>query len=160
MFLVFFIIIIKEDNTAVLSRRIESSLQHTQTAAPSEMKRTTGRRGLTTFPILFLLVLFVTDVDSFSAQVPPSPGVALTNPSRDISKSILEGLRSSSPPTLTAKLDLETDFYDASTGLCSEGVWHNCLVGIASLELGQHDEASQIAKSLWKYSFDGTSFQR
>jgi hypothetical protein len=124
----------------------------------SEMKCTTVRRGLTTFPIIFLLVFFVTDVDSFSAQV-PSPGVAPTNPSKDISKSILEGLRSS-PPNLTAKLDLETDFYDASTGLCSEGVWHNCLMGVASLELGQHDEALQIAKSLWKYSWDGTSFRR
>ena len=124
------------------------------------MKRTTGRRGLMTFPIIFLLVLFVTDVDSFSAQVPSSPGVVLTDPSRDISRSILEGLRSSSPSTLTAKLDLETDFYDASTGLCSEGVWHNCLVGVASLELGQHDEACQISQSLWKYSWDGTSFRR
>lgn len=85
-----------------------------------EMKRTTGRRGLATFHIIFLLVFFVTDVDSFSAQV-ASPGAVLSNPSRDISRSILEGLRSS-PPTLTAKLDLETDFYDASTGLCSFSV--------------------------------------
>lgn len=100
----------------------------------------------------------MTDVHSFSTQI-PSPQTTLPNPSRELSKSILEGLRSS-PPTNSPKLDLETDFYDASTGLCSEGVWHNCLVGIASLELGQHEEASQIASSLWKYSWDGTSFRR
>jgi hypothetical protein len=103
----------------VLSSNNKSLQQTSYSPLASEMKRSIGRRGLTTFPIIFLLVFIVTDVDSFSAQV-PSPGVVLTNPSRDISKSILEGLRSS-PPTLTAKLDLETDLYDASTGLCSEG---------------------------------------
>jgi hypothetical protein len=112
---------------------IESSQQ--TRVSPSEMRRATGRRALTTSSplIVFLLhlVFSVTDVVSFSAPV-PSPGAVLTTPSRDLSKSILEGLRSSHP-NLTAKLDLETDFYDASTGLCSEGVWHNCLAGIASL---------------------------
>mmetsp|Transcript_28535 Transcript_28535/g.52076 ORF Transcript_28535/g.52076 Transcript_28535/m.52076 type:complete len:254 (+) Transcript_28535:116-877(+) len=63
--------------------------------------------------------------------------------------------------TSSRKLDLETDFYDASTGLHSEGVWHNCLVGLASLWSNEDFKfAKAIADSLWKYSWDGISFQR
>jgi hypothetical protein len=78
---------------------------------------------------------------------------------RELSSSVLASLRSpsSSPPS---SLNLETDFYDASTGLYSEGVWHNCLAGIASLQLDQIEEAKSIATSLFKYSWDGTSFRR
>ena len=78
--------------------------------------------------------------------------------------------RTSSP----APLNLETDFYDPTTGLHSEGVWHNCLVGMASVKLaelqkregdGSHGEgnlaaALRIAESLWEHSWDGVSFQR
>jgi hypothetical protein len=63
---------------------------------------------------------------------------------------------SNQPPSL----NLETDFYDASTGLYSEGVWHNCLAGIASLQLDQIEEAKSIATSVFQYSWDGTSFRR
>ena len=73
-------------------------------------------------------------------------------------------------------LDLEQDLYDASTGLYSEGVWHNCLAGITRLQLVRHQNnqnqnnndseeedpagAIRIADALWHYSWDGTSFQR
>lgn len=77
--------------------------------------------------------------------------------SRAVASSILKSLRerTSNPP-----LHLATDLYDPSTGLHSEGVWHNCMVGIASLRLSQIDAAQKIANSLWKYSWDGTSFRR
>eukprot|EP00560_Eucampia_antarctica_P005798 CAMPEP_0197837404 /NCGR_PEP_ID=MMETSP1437-20131217/32050_1 /TAXON_ID=49252 ORGANISM="Eucampia antarctica, Strain CCMP1452" /NCGR_SAMPLE_ID=MMETSP1437 /ASSEMBLY_ACC=CAM_ASM_001096 /LENGTH=432 /DNA_ID=CAMNT_0043444421 /DNA_START=559 /DNA_END=1857 /DNA_ORIENTATION=- len=76
---------------------------------------------------------------------------------RDLSANLLAGLkgRTSSESKL---LNLETDFYDQSTGLYSEGVWHNALVGISSLENDQ--SADQIADSLFKYSWDGCSFRR
>ena len=80
-----------------------------------------------------------------------------------VSKDILKGLQSPSP----GNLDIVLDFYDGITGLYSEGVWHNCLAGIASLQLrkvNHHqkylDDAKQIANSLFKYSWDGTSFRR
>jgi hypothetical protein len=78
---------------------------------------------------------------------------------RDLSSSILASLRT---PTLSnpSSLNLETDFYDASTGLHSEGVWHNCLAGIASLQLDQIEQAKLIATSLYEHSWDGTSFRR
>jgi len=91
-----------------------------------------------------------------------------------VSKKILEGLQSSSSKKndVSNHLDLETDFYDASTGLYSEGVWHNCMAGIASLQLShvhQHEQqqqqqhyndATRIAASLFRYSWDGISFRR
>ena len=40
-------------------------------------------------------------------------------------------------------LDIETDFFDASTGLHSEGVWHNCLFDLTSL--GLKDNVSALA---------------
>eukprot|EP00961_Rhodomonas_salina_P129515 1744446-Rhodomonas_salina.3 len=69
-------------------------------------------------------------------------------------------------------LDLETDFFDASTGLHSEGVWHNALIGTVSILLsaregergetreGLRTAARQIAESLLAHSWDGTSFKR
>jgi hypothetical protein len=88
-----------------------------------------------------------------------------------VSQEMLEGLQSSSKNTGTSSsshlLDLETDFYDDSTGLYSEGVWHNCMAGIAGLHAhhvnrNQHlyDDAIRIADSLFRYSWDGTSFRR
>uniref|UniRef100_A0A7S4AQS0 Uncharacterized protein n=1 Tax=Pseudo-nitzschia australis TaxID=44445 RepID=A0A7S4AQS0_9STRA len=105
-----------------------------------------------------------------------------------VSQEILECLRSSPGPDTTndntnindttlsrKKLDLETNFYDISTGLHSEGVWHNCMAGIASLQLqhSQHDDQQQhsnnhnnydhavrTADSLFRCSWDGTSFRR
>lgn len=62
--------------------------------------------------------------------------------------------------TSSGKLNLETDFYDASTGLHSEGVWHNAMAGIASLQVGETEHATRIADSLYEYSWDGVSFQR
>ena len=76
---------------------------------------------------------------------------------KDLSAHLLDGLRSSTLSTSNL-LDLETDFYDQSTGLYSEGVWHNALVGIASLE-NKH-AADEIANSLFRYSWDGCSFRR
>jgi len=99
----------------------------------------------------------------------------------NISSNLLYSLRrgekiSSAEESSTTLLDLETDFYDPSTGLHSEGIWHNCLVGIASLKLLKLSKklnnklgkkvkseslfVKKIAESLWKYSWDGTSFQR
>mmetsp|Transcript_27875 Transcript_27875/g.32518 ORF Transcript_27875/g.32518 Transcript_27875/m.32518 type:complete len:527 (+) Transcript_27875:128-1708(+) len=130
--------------------------------------------------------------------------------SHDISSQILAGLRlgsnpidvsqiladlkfpvdvgiAASHPTSTSSvtstsLNLETDFYDPSTGLHSEGVWHNALVGIASLEELQQKKSRessikasseskskteaaqkyihQIANSLYEFSWDGISFRR
>lgn len=84
-----------------------------------------------------------------------------------LSASILKSLRKrSTPGPRTPLLDLETDFYDPSTGLHSEGVWHNAMVGIASLRLvslGMNEDdyaASRIADSLWEHSWDGVSFRR
>ena len=85
-----------------------------------------------------------------------------------IASNVLSSLRrhtaSSSGP-----LNLETHFYDSTTGLHSEGVWHNCLAGMASLKLAelQHHSAEEnfaaaqrIANSLWEYSWDDVSMQR
>ncbi|KAL7527291.1 hypothetical protein ACHAWF_002124 [Thalassiosira exigua] len=88
----------------------------------------------------------------------------------ELAENLLRSLRqrTSSP----APLNLETDFYDPTTGLHSEGVWHNCLAGAASVklaELQKHDDdgreenlsaALHIADSLWEHSWDGVSFQR
>ena len=59
-----------------------------------------------------------------------------------VSAEILSGLcteqnptSTSSTPTETKLLDIETDFFDPTTGLHSEGVWHNSLLGIARLQL-------------------------
>uniref|UniRef100_A0A7S1BY36 Uncharacterized protein n=1 Tax=Corethron hystrix TaxID=216773 RepID=A0A7S1BY36_9STRA len=99
-----------------------------------------------------------------------------------ISEEILQGLReqSSSSSRNGALLDIERDFYDASTGLHSEGVWHNCMGGMAALQLRRNllvrgskspsssssrshhyrDDAHRIAESLFEHSWDGTSFRR
>jgi len=91
------------------------------------------------------------------------------------SSSILKSMRERTPAFSCASpnlLNLATDFYDPTTGLHSEGVWHNSLVGIASLSLSipsdgivgnewmNVDAAKRIADSLWGYSWDGVSFQR
>ena len=75
----------------------------------------------------------------------------------DFSANILTALRGTAGDKRLS-LNLETDFYDSSTGLYSEGVWHNCLAGVASLQLQQ--PADRIADSLYKYSWDGCSFRR
>ena len=80
-----------------------------------------------------------------------------------VSKDILQGLQTS-----TSSGNIITNFYDDSTGLYSEGVWHNCLAGIASLqqlrktnnEQKYLNDSMRIADSLFKYSWDGTSFRR
>ena len=83
-----------------------------------------------------------------------------------VSKDILQGLQTS---TSSGNLNIVLDFFDDSTGLYSEGVWHNCLAGIASLQLRKihrHnqqkylDDAMRIANSIFNYSWDGTSFRR
>ena len=76
----------------------------------------------------------------------------------DLSVRLLAGLQGRTSSSRSNSLNLETDFYDRSTGLYSEGVWHNALVGISSLENNQ--AADQIADSLFKYSWDGCSFRR
>jgi hypothetical protein len=88
-----------------------------------------------------------------------------------LAASILTSLRKRSKPGPTRLLDLQIDFFDPSTGLHSEGVWHNCMVGIASLHLqargcltdptnDDDDAPKRIADSLWDYSWDGVSFKR
>ena len=97
-----------------------------------------------------------------------------------VSASILNSLRQRTPALSCSSptpLNLATDFYDPTTGLHSEGVWHNSLAGIASLSLitlaaqapkihaiGNTsiniDASKRIADSLWGYSWDGKSFQR
>ena len=58
-----------------------------------------------------------------------------------VSSEILTGLCTKQNPTSqtteseTKLLDIETDFFDPTTGLHSEGVWHNCLLGIARIQL-------------------------
>jgi hypothetical protein len=86
------------------------------------------------------------------------------------SADILKALRNRTSPlnglVSPEPLNLETCFFDPSTGLHSEGMWHNCMVGIASVHLLQQqylepsDAAKRIADSLWEHSWDGTSFQR
>jgi hypothetical protein len=94
------------------------------------------------------------------------------NPAVLVSAQIIDGLRASYPSCSSnaddisaLKLNLETDFFDPATGLHSEGVWHNALVGIACLQQDDDNQhyykASQkIADSLVRYSWDGTSFRR
>ena len=66
-------------------------------------------------------------------------------------------------------LDLLNDFHDEPTGLCSEGVWHNSMLGLgqvlASRRLRDEDperassyltEAQKLGDSLYALSFDGT----
>ena len=65
-------------------------------------------------------------------------------------------------------LNLETHFFDSSTGLHSEGVWHNSLMGIACMALTISGRAAKdvqeapkrIASSLMQHSWDGVSFRR
>jgi len=83
-----------------------------------------------------------------------------------VSKDILQGLQTSTSSSGNL-INIITDFYDDSTGLYSEGIWHNCLAGIASLQLRKVsdnqkylDDATRVANSLFKYSWDGTSFRR
>ena len=85
----------------------------------------------------------------------------------DTSEALVRALRARAPPG-GAPLNLETDFYDASTGLHSEGVWHNALVGIACLALAAsgrgpepdvRDAPRRIALSLWAHAWDGISFR-
>ena len=45
------------------------------------------------------------------------------------SQQLIAGLRARS--SNTPPLDLLTDLHDAESGLCSEGVWHNCWLGTA-----------------------------
>ena len=90
-----------------------------------------------------------------------------------LSASILNSLRGQTPEMSCSSpvpLNLETDFYDPTTGLHSEGIWHNALVGIASLKLATIKNetsgesflvaATHIADSLWGHAWDGVSFQR
>ena len=134
----------------------------------------------TSSTILLVAKLLHTDVDALQHA---------SSRNYRVSQEILECLRSSPGPDTTngngntntdtpssrSKLDLETNFYDASTGLHSEGVWHNCMAGIASLKLQhsqQHDQqhssnnhnhydnAVRTADSLFRCSWDGTSFRR
>ena len=120
------------------------------------------------------LVLLVTRVDALQHASSSSRNAYRVR----VSLEILEGLQSSSSnanantdtgtsSSTSHLLDLETDFYDDSTGLYSEGVWHNCMAGIAGLRVhrvnqNQHlyDDAIRIADSLFRYSWDGTSFRR
>jgi len=76
---------------------------------------------------------------------------------KHLSSDILDGLRNTSARS-NKLLNLETDFYDQSTGLYSEGVWHNALVGIASLRSDR--PVDRIANSLFQYAWDGCSFRR
>lgn len=75
----------------------------------------------------------------------------------EVSSGILDSLRNSSANS-KKPLNLETDFFDQSTGLYSEGVWHNALIGIASLKIGR--QADSITDSLFRYAWDGYSFRR
>lgn len=124
--------------------------------------------------VLIQLASLITVVDSLQ-------GYMKSRSPKDVTAHILTGLRDNNNPlpgttssTVTQNhtiksLILETHFYDPSTGLHSEGVWHNALVGIASLQL-QNDEndeneneyeyASRIADSLYKHAWDGCSFRR
>ena len=90
-----------------------------------------------------------------------------------VSENLLRSMRRRTPASSRSSqvpLNLETDFYDPTTGLHSEGVWHNCLAGMASVKLAELQEkdhgqehlmaALRIADSLWEHSWDGVSFQR
>jgi len=76
---------------------------------------------------------------------------------KDTSDSLLNAMRRRTSPD---SLNLATDLFDHSTGLHSEGVWHNSLAGITCVRLEQYTEARRIADSLWNYSWDGKSFRR
>jgi hypothetical protein len=110
------------------------------------------------------------------AFVPPASSVDALSPTntmkptkKALTTSIAIGRalqQSSNNAPLSFKLNLQTDFYDPKTGLYSEGVWHNTLMGIASIEQtnanGQPIDPStlQLADSLYAHSWDGVSFRR
>ena len=88
-------------------------------------------------------------------------------------EAVIHALRLRAPSRQEAssvRLNVETDFFDASTGLHSEGVWHNALVGIACLGLisargaavDEEVEAApgRIGAALLQHSWDGVSFRR
>ena len=77
-----------------------------------------------------------------------------------VSASLLDAMRQRTATENDRPLHLATDLFDRSTGLHSEGVWHNALAGIASLHLNQPEYAQRIIDSLFEYSWDGTSFRR
>jgi hypothetical protein len=74
-----------------------------------------------------------------------------------VAESILTAMRRR---TAADSLHLAENLFDESTGLHSEGVWHNALSGISSLRISHLEDAKRIADSLYKYSWDGTSFRR
>jgi len=88
--------------------------------------------------------------------------------SLETAEALVLGLRSRTAQDDNSALNLETDFFDPSTGLHSEGVWHNALIGIACVGLTASGCAVQdlrgaprrIAASLLKHSWDGASFRR
>ena len=58
----------------------------------------------------------------------------------------LEGIRKSAGSGKSdAPLDLLTDFYDEQTGLVSEGVWHNAMVGISCVKAAKRLRATATA---------------
>ena len=138
----------------------------------------TNKNQNSVFVFAFLLLhAFRAPTPSHSLSLPSSQSSWEQNRyiDYDVSDRLLTALQGRSPLTgellapesdrdnLKPKLlNLETDFYDDRTGLCSEGVWHNALVGIASLENKQNHASDweTIADSLFRYSWDGTSFRR
>jgi hypothetical protein len=88
--------------------------------------------------------------------------------SLDSAEALVLGLRSRTSADGAAALDVETDFFDPSTGLHSEGVWHNAMIGIACLALAKSGRTAtylkeaprRIAASLFDLSWDGVSFAR
>ena len=88
--------------------------------------------------------------------------------SLDTAEALISGLRSRTATDTNSGLDLATDFYDPSTGLHSEGVWHNALIGISCLALMKSGRATEelqeapgrIAESLAAHNWDGVSFRR
>lgn len=123
---------------------------------------------LSKYSILIAILVDISLALSLQTSGGASSSLADTTSSfeRSLSSSILESLRqrtviiNGQASDEVRKLNVATDLYDPSTGLHSEGIWHNSLVGIASLRLGQMDAACRIADSLWKHSWDGTSFRR
>lgn len=114
--------------------------------------------------ILLLLLLYVTSSYAFHHH-------SKTN--QQVSQEIIKGLQSTtstSRPLKEEGLNIVTNFYDKSTGLYSEGIWHNCMAGIASLQLSKvydtkqnnknYNDAMRIANSLFNNSWDDTSFRR
>ena len=109
------------------------------TRARSETNTMTRARNLVLLSAAYLFPSFTTGLQS-------STSLGSTTWELATAVRTLEGIRKSAGSGKSdAPLDLLTDFYDEQTGLVSEGVWHNAMVGISCVKAAKRLRATATA---------------